>query len=196
MVYPFLKNCSSSFSVYHSCYVLCLNLVQRQVSYFGHSPSSWLLSSQLIAMFFATSYRQEHWPTRRFCFFQLRYNSSTHKPLNTWKNSRYVAPPAVTFGCSLFSHTLYLWLSHDSQTSAVIFLNTINRMSFVSEVQCVFLKVGTEFLLWLRRNLGLKELNGERLRWTTCAGSRPDLFREDWTMFSYVICVTEIEVQW
>ena len=51
-------------------------------------------------------------------------------------------------------------------------------MDFVSDVQCVFLEAGTEFLL-LIRILGLKELNGERLQWPTCAGSRPDLFRED-----------------
>ena len=131
-------------------------------------------------MFFATGHRQKQWPNRRFSFFQLFYNPSTHKPLNSWKNSRYVAPPTITFGC-LLSHTLYLRVSHDSQTSAIIFLNNINRMYFVSEVQCFFLEVGTGFLLLLRRILGLKELNGERLQWTTCAGSRPDLFREDWT---------------
>jgi len=138
-------------------------LVQLQESYFGHSPSSWLLSNQLIDMFFATRHRPEQWPNRRFSLFQLRYNSSAHKPLKSWKNSRYVAPSIVTFVCSLFSHTLYLRVSHDSQISAFIFLNTINRI-FVSEVNCVFLEVGTEFLLLFRRILGLKELKGERLQ--------------------------------
>lgn len=161
--------------------------VQQQESYFGHSSSSWLLSSQLTAMFFATNHRQKQWLSRRFCFFQLRYNPSAHKPLNSRKNSRCVAPPTLKFRCSLLSHTLYLRVSHDSQIPAIIFLNTINRMGFVGEVQCVFLEVGTEFLLLLRRILGLKELNGERLQWTTYAGSRPDLFRENWTSDVFIL---------
>jgi len=33
--------------------------VQLQEPYFGHSPMLWLLSSQLIAIFFATRHRQE-----------------------------------------------------------------------------------------------------------------------------------------
>jgi hypothetical protein len=93
-----------------------------------------------------------------------------------------LTPPTVKVRMLfIFLHTLYLRVSHNSQITAIILLNTINRMVFVSDVRCVFLEVRTKLLLLLRRIFGLKELNGERLQWSTCAGSRPGLFREDWT---------------
>jgi hypothetical protein len=46
-----------------------------------------------------------------------------------------------------FVHTVQSWVSYDFQNKkAIVFLNSINQLIFVTETRCFFFEVGTELL--------------------------------------------------